>query len=217
MFIKFFVLPFSLLLLAVTPCFAETVEVRTSEPSSQYLGLNIALEGRNFVDSFPVAPDKSIFIYDKLTDVRIKKDTVDGLNKFYALIAYSLHSSNAKPSATRFLYMQCPVTRETYIDRSPPPKKQMLDGEMRLVYSIKHDVLKEEFLSLGYYSFLSSSDDVVPQLSKNFPMAGKFGQRTPIDLLHLELMCSQIQGAYAEYKWSESFRDITLKKFGISE
>jgi hypothetical protein len=217
MFMKFSVLPFSLLLLAVTPCFAETVQVRTSEPSSQYLGVKIDLEGRNFVDSFPVAPDKSIFIYDKLTDIRIKKDKVDGLNKFYGLIGYSLHSSNAKPSDTRYLYLQCPVTRETYIDRSPPPKKEMLNGKMSLVYPIKHDVVNKEFLSLGHYSFLSSSDEVVPQLSKNFPMAGKFGLRTPIDLFHLDLMCAQIEGAYAEYRWSETFRDVTLKKFGISE
>lgn len=217
MITKSFSLLLSLFLFLSTSCFAETVEVRTSEPLSQYLGVKIALEGRKFVDSFPVASGKSIFVYDKLTDVRIKKDKVDGLNKFSALIGYSLHSNAAKPSDVRFLYVQCPVTRETYIDRSPPPKEEMLDGEMRLVYQIKHEILNEEFLSLGSYSFLSSPDDVVPQLSNNFPMVGKFGQLTPIELIPIEAMCAQIQLVYAEYRWSETFRKVTLKKFGISE
>lgn len=104
MFIKSFTLSFPLLLWIATPCFAETVEVRTNEPSSQYLGMKIDLVGRAFVDSFSVAPGKSLFISKSLTDVRIKKDNVDGLNKFHALVAYSLHSGNAKPSEPRFLY-----------------------------------------------------------------------------------------------------------------
>lgn len=218
MFIKFFALPFPLLLFLSMSCLAETPKVRSSEPESQYLGMNIDVVGRDFVDSFSVAPGKFLLIDKALSDVRIKKDEANGLNKFYALVAYNLRVNNAKPSATRFLYLQCPVTRITYLDRSPPPKKEMIDGEMRLVYSINHEVLSKEFLDSGSYSFLSSPTDKVPQLSKEFPMSGKLSQITPpLELLPLEAMCAKIQLTYAEYLWSETFRKITLKKFGILE
>ena len=216
MFIKSFTLSFPLLLWIATPCFAETVEVRTNEPSSQYLGMKIDLVGRAFVDSFSVAPGKSLFISKSLTDVRIKKDNVDGLNKFHALVAYSLHSGNAKPSEPRFLYVKCPVTRETYIDRSVF-KDEMIDGVMYSAMRVDQEVLSKKFLSLGSYSFLSSPDDVVPLLSSNFPMVGKFGKLTPIELIPIEAMCLKIEVAHAEYQWNESFRKITLKKFCILE
>lgn len=213
---KFFILSFSLFLWVVTPCSAAIVETRTNEPSSQYIGMKIDLAGRAFVDSFPVASGKSLFISKSLTDVRIKKDKVDGLNKFHALVSYSLHSGNGKPSAPRFLYVKCPVTRETYIDKSVF-EDTMINGVMRSAMRVDEKVLDKKFLSLGSYSFLSSPDDVVPRLSNNFPMVGNFGKLTPIELIPIEAMCLKIEVAHAEYKWNESLREITLKKFGILE
>lgn len=112
--------------------------------------------------------------------------------------------------------MKCPVTRETYIDRSVF-KDEMIDGVMYSAMRVDQEVLSKKFLSLGSYSFLSSPDDVVPLLSSNFPMVGKFGKLTPIELIPIEAMCLKIEVAHAEYQWNESFRKITLKKFGILE
>lgn len=212
MFVKFFALPFSLFLLMVTSCFAETAEISTTEPLSRHLGMKIDLLGRDFIEKITIDKDKFLLVNKELTDVRIKKDTTNDLNKFSALVAYNLYVKNAKPSATRFLYVQCPVTRETYIDRSLPPSEVMIDGVMRLGFSVDHDVLKEEFLSLGSYLFLSSPDDKVPLVSNNFPMVGKVSQN-----LDIEVMCLQVLGAYDDYQWSEIFRKITLEKFDISE
>lgn len=212
MFMKSFALSLSLFLLLSTSCLAEVVKVRTDEPASKHLGMKIDIAGRNFVDSFPVASDKFLSIDKNLTDVRIRKGKVGGLNKFSALVAYRLHVKNAEPSATRFLYVQCPVTRETYIDRSPPPKEIMINGEMRWSLPIDHKVLNKEFLYLGSYSFLSSPEDRVPRLSKDFPMAGKVNE-----FILIEAMCLDIRVVYSEYNWAESFRFMSLKNHGISE
>ena len=218
MFIKFLALPLSLFLLLLNPCFAQGVQVSTNEPKSKHLGMTIDLAGRDFVGDFPIVPGKSIFVDKDFTDVRIKKDTATGFNKFYALVAYNLHVTNAKPSAMRFLYLQCPVTRTTYIDRSPPFTKQMINGEMRLASSVIHEELSKEFLDAGSYAFLSSAENKVPPFSKTFPMSGKMNQtNAPLELIALEAMCLKFQLAYAEYSWSETFRKITLKDFGISE
>lgn len=215
---KLLALSLSLFLFLLTPCFAQGVQVSTNEPRSEHLGMTIDLSGRDFVDDVLVAPGKSIFVNKRFTDVRIKKDRVTGFNKFYALVAYNLHVTNAKPSAMRFLYLQCPVTRTTYIDRSPPFTKQMINGEMRLASFVIHEELSKEFLDPGSYEFLSSTEDIVPPFSKTFPMSGKMNQTyPPLELIALEAMCAKIQLAYAQYSWSETFRKVTLKKFGISE
>ena len=213
---KFLIISLTSLMFVSTLCFAEDTQVRTTEPESKYLGMKIDLVGHNFVDSFSVAPNKSLSIYKNLTDVRVKKDKVDGLNKFYALVAYSLDTDKATLLGPRFLSVQCPVTRETYLDRSVF-RDEMIDGVMVSAMRIDQEVLSKTFLSLGSYSFLSSPDNLEPKLSNNFPMRGKFGQLTPLELIPIELMCVQIQGVYAEYGWSETFRSVTLKKFGISE
>ena len=218
MFIKLFALPFSLFLLLLKPCFAQAIEVSTTEPDSQHLGMVIDLAGRDFVGDFPVAPGKSVFVNKEFTDVRIKKDEVTGFNKFYALVAYNLHVRNAKPSAMRFLYLQCPVTRTTYIDRTQPFTKKVINGEVRLATSVVHEDLSKEFLDPGSYAFLSSTEYKVLPFSKTFPMSGKMDQTTaPLELMALEAMCLKLQLVYAKYAWSEAFREITLGKFGISE
>lgn len=216
MFIKSFALFSPLFFLTAGSCFAENVEVRTDEPSSQYLGMKIDLAGHNFVDSFSVAPNKSLSIHKNLTDVRVKKDKVDGLTKFYALVAYSLDTDKATLLGPRFLSVQCPVIRETYLDNSVF-RDEMIDGVMVSAMRIDQEILSKTFLSLGTYSFLPSPDNVEPKLSNNFPMSGNFGQLTPIELIPLELMCVQIQSVYVDYEWSEAVRNVTLKKFGISE
>lgn len=215
MFIKFFALPFSLLVFIATSCLAEVVEVKTNEPSSEYVGMRISLQGRDFVERIPLGPNKFISINKDLTDVRILKDKVTGLNKFSALVAYNIHLGKAKPSFTRYLYVQCPVTRETYIDRTPPPTEEFIDGEKVMVFytdKINRKVLREEVLYSGSYSFLSSSEHPVARLSNDFPMVGKVRQFLPV-----EAMCLKIQVAHAEDQWSKAFRNLTLKKYGISE
>lgn len=212
MLIKFLALPLSLVLFMSVSSFADTVEVRTDEPESQYLGMKIDLQGRDFLKKMAVDKNSFLLIDQQFTDVRVKKDTKNSLNKFYALIGYNLYVNNSKQSPTRFLYVQCPVTRETYVDRSSPFRDEMIDGEILSVQRVNIDVSKKEFLDLGSYSFLSSPKDKVPLLSKNFPMVGKVSQHPDI-----EYMCLQIQVAYAGYEWSETFRRITLESFGIFE
>lgn len=212
MLLKLSFLSFVLFSLLLKPSFAETVQVRTNEPDSKYLGMKIDLEGRDFVDRFPVAPGKFIVVDKKLTDVRIKQDKVTRLNKFYALVPYSIHMKGSKPSDLKFLYVQCPVTRETYVDRSPPPKEEMVNGKLRTVIHTDYEVLSKEFLDSGSYSFLSSPDYKVSQLSKDFPMEGTVDQ-----FIFIEAMCLKIAIAHAEYQWDETFRRVMLGKFGISE
>ena len=212
MFTKSITLLLSLVLLISTSCFADTVQVSTNEPESQYIDTKIDLLGRDFVERITIDRDNFLLVNQDLTDVRVKKDKKNGINKFYALVAYNLYVNNSKQSDIRFLYVQCPVTRSTYIDRSLPGRKQMINGEMRLVYDVNHDILKKDFLDLGSYSFLSSTEDKVSMLSNNFPMAGKVSQNYDI-----EVMCHHIISAHNAYLWSEVFRRITLKKFGISE
>lgn len=195
-----------------TLCFAEDIQVDINEPEDKDIGMKIDMLGRDFTEKIIIDKSNFLLINKELTDIRIKKDNKNGLNKFSALVAYNLYAKNSKPSDNRFLYVQCPITRKTYVDQSPPPKEKMIGGEMRLVYEIDHEVLSEEFLDSGSYSFLSSSDDKVPQLSNTFPMVGKVNQ-----LIDIEAMCLDIQLAYDNYLWAEIFRDITLKKFGILE
>lgn len=208
-------LSFLLVLFTSAPSFAEVVEVSTDEPLSEDVGMVIDLQGRDFVESIPIAPGRFISVDKGLTDVRVIKDKLTGFNKFYALVPYKLHVENARPSFTRFLYVQCPVIRKTYIDRSPPPKEKLIDGEMVTVFyadKINHKVLNKEFLDLGSYSFLSSPERPVPRLSNDFSMVGKVHQFLPI-----EAMCLDIRLAYSEYRWSKSYRAVILKNFGISE
>lgn len=212
MFLKSFVSTSLLLLLLLRPSFAEMVQVRSNEPESKYLGVKVDLKGRDFVDKFPVAPGKFILINKDLTDVRIKKDKVSGLHKFYALVPYRVQAKGADPSDLKFLYVQCPVTRETYIDRSPPPKEEMVDGEMRTVLRTDYEVLTTELLDSGSYSFLSSPEYPISKLSKDFPMVGKVDQ-----FILIEAMCLTIEVAHAQYKWDETFRRVMLEKFGILE
>ena len=218
MFIKFFALPSLLSLLLLTPCFAQGVQVRTNEPKSEHLGMAIDLAGQDFGVNFPVAPDKFISVNKRFSDVRVQKDKATGFNKFSALVAYNLHVTNAKPSAMRFLYLQCPVTRTTYIDRTPPFTEQMINGKLQMATSVIHDELSKEFLDPGSYEFLSSTEDKVPPFSRKFPMSGKMNQtNAPVELIVLEAMCLKFELTYAQYSWSETFRKITLEKFGISE
>lgn len=212
MFLQSFASISLLFLLFLRPSFAETVQVRTNEPESKYLGVKVDLKGRDFVDKFPVAPGKFILINKDLVDVRIKKDKVNGLRKFYAFVPYRVQTKGANLSDLKFLYVQCPVTRETYIDRSPPPKEEMIDGEMRTVLRTDYEILTTELLDSGSYSFLSSPEYPISQLSKDFPMVGKVDQ-----FILIEAMCVKIEVAHAQYKWDETFRRIMLAKFGISE
>lgn len=212
MFLKLFVSTTLLFLLYLRPSFAEVVQVRTNEPESKYLGFKVDLKGRDFVDKFPVAPGKFVLIDKGLADVRIKKDKESGLHKFYALVPYRVRINGANPSDLKFLYVQCPVTRETYIDRSPPPKEEVIDGEVRTVFPIDYEVLATELLDPGSYSFLSSPEYPISQFSQDFPMTGRVDQFIPI-----EAMCVKIEVAHAQYQWDETFRRIMLAKFGISE
>lgn len=218
MFIKFLVIFLTSLLFVSMSCFAEVVKitaadkVRTNEPDDTYLGMKIDLQGQDFVERITVNRGKFLLVDQSLTDVRIKKDKTNGLNKFYALVAYNLYVNNSKQSPTRFLYVQCPVTRTTYLDRSPHYREDIIDGVDLPVKRVNMDNFKTEVLDSGSYSFLSSPEDKVPLLSNNFPMAGKVSQHFDI-----EIMCLKIQLTHAEYQWAETFRQITLEKFGISE
>lgn len=212
MFLKSFSLSLVLFSLLLTSSFADTVQVRTNEPESKYLGMKIDLKGRDFVDRFPVAPEKFVVINKNLTDVRIKQDKVNHLNKFYALVPYAIHIKGATPSDLKFLYVQCPITRETYVDRSPPPREEMVNGKLQTVLHTDYEVLSKKILDSGSYSFLSSPDYQVSQLSEYFPMVGTVDQ-----LIFIEAMCLNIEVAHAEYKWAETFRRVMLGKFGISE
>lgn len=212
MSLNYSALTFLLFFLLVRSSFADSVQVRTNEPDSTYLGMKIDLKGRDFVNSFPVAPGKFILIHKDLTDVRVIQDKASHLNKFYALVPYTVHMKDAKPSDLKFLYVQCPVTRETYIDRSPPPKEEMVNGGLRTVLHTDYEVLSKELLDPGSYLFLSSPEYNISQLSKDFPMVGKVDQ-----FILIEAMCLKIELAYTQYKWDRNFRRVTLEKFGILE
>ena len=210
---KFSIVFLTSLMFASTLCFAEDIQISTNEPEDKDLGMKIDMSGRDFVERITVDKNKFLLVDQSFTDVRVIKDAKDNLNKFSALVSYSLYIDGVKnpPTSalfTDFIYVKCPITRRTSIDRSEVIEERA--GSTRL--SIKSDALKEELLYPGAYSFLSLPEKRVPALSKNFPMVGKVSQHFDI-----ELMCTQIEIVYLRYTLAEANRGNILKRFGISE
>lgn len=201
---------FSFSLLVSTACFADIVEVSTNEPDDSHLGMNIDLSGKEFIKRIAVDKDRFLLVDPKWTDIRVVKDAHTKLNHFNALVAYNLYEHGLKKSATRFIYLQCPIVRKTFVDRSKPFEYEGLDGKQVQGFTVAIDTLKEEFVSPGFYKFLSLPDDRVAKLSNNFPMAGKV--REHVDLEH---MCVKAEIIYAGYRLAEANRHVILRKFGL--
>lgn len=211
MFARFLFAPFFLSVFFSTVCFADVVEVRTNEPDDAHLGMNIDLTGKEFAKRITVDKDRFLLVDLKWTDIRVVKDAQTKLNHFNALVAYNLYEHGLKKSATRFVYLQCPIVRETFVDRSKPLEYEVLDGKkLPVSYLVDIDTLKEEFISPGFYKFLSLPNDRVSKLSNNFPMEGKVREH-----FDLELMCVQTELIYAKYGLAEANRHAVLKKFGL--
>lgn len=200
----------SLALLVSSVCFADVVEVSTNEPDDAHLGMNIDLYGKEFVPRIAVDKRRFLLVDLEWTDIRVVKDAKTKLNHFNALVAYNLYENGLKKSDTRFIYLQCPIVRKTFVDRSEPFVYEGLDGKQVRGFTVAIDTLKEEFISPGFYKFLSLPDDRVAKLSNNFPMEGKV--REHVDLKH---MCVKAEIIYAEYRLAEANRHIVLRKFGL--
>lgn len=211
MFPRLLYFPFSILMLVSTVCFADVAEVSTNEPDDSHLGMKIDLSGKEFVTRVTVNKDTFLLVDPKQTDIRVVKDAQTKLNHFNALVAYNLYEHGLKKSATRFVYLQCPIVRKTFVDRSKPFEYEVLNGKkVPVSYKVDIDNLKEEFVSPGFYKFLSLPNDRVSKLSNDFPMAGKVREH-----FDLELMCVQAELIYARYGLAEVHRRIVLEKFGL--
>lgn len=211
MLTRFFLLPLSFAFLISIPCVAETVEVKTSEPLDTHLGMKIDLNGKKFVNRVTVDKDKFLLVDQTRTDVRISKDTKTNLNHFNALVYYNLYEHGLETSDTRFLYLQCPVVRETFASRIKPAEDKPNDGKSKSVYyTVDTETLKKEVVDPGFYKFLSLPDDNVPKLSNNFPMSGTVSEH-----FDMEIMCLQIRLIYAYYSIAEAHRRAVLKNLEL--
>lgn len=208
MFARFLLLLSPLTFLVSTFCFAEIVEVHTSEPDDSHLGMKIDLHGREFVKRLTVDKNRYLLVNKGFTDIRISKDPKTKLNHFNALIAYNLYKQGLNTTDTRFLYLQCPIVRKTYVDRTKPITNYSKIDSKKFSLSFEGDsiTLKEELVDPGFYKFLSLPRDKVPKISTDFPMLGKVSEH-----YDMELMCANIQLIYAIYKLDESNRNIVLQ------
>lgn len=139
---KSLALPIFLASLASGSCFAETIQVRTNEPDDKHIGMIIDSHGGDFIKRITVDRDKVLLVDQSQTSIKIVKDVKTNLNHFNAFVAYNLQENGLKKYATRFLYVQCPITRRYSIDRSTPPKDKIVDGLLYSVSRLKIDTLK---------------------------------------------------------------------------
>lgn len=212
MFVRLFLFSLPLAFLVSLPCFADIVEVRTDEPADAYLGMKIDLRGRDFTKRITVDKDTFLLIDQNDTDIRIAKDPNTKLNHFNALIPYNLYRQGLKTTSTRFLYLQCPIVRTTYVDSTKPIiTNATVDGnEFSVSFEGDRAILKEEFINVGFYKFLPLPNNSIPKLSINFPMEGKVSQH--FDMVR---MCEQTRIIYLMYRLDETNRSIVLEKYGL--
>lgn len=200
-------------LFASVPCFAQMIQVSTNEPQNIHLNMQLVMNGEDFIDRITVDQNKVLVVDKKQTDIRIKRDSKTGFNKFNALVAYNLHETNTKVSPTRFLYVQCPIVRTTYV--TIPMKviqKSENDKEVITYMPIDRSVLKTEIIDSGHYRFLSLSQDKLPRLSSDFNISGKVDEHFDI-----KTMCLYIDLMYLKFQVGEVGRHNTLKSFSIKE
>lgn len=207
---KLLALPF--LLALSLDCFADVVKVSDNEPLSKHLGMLIDMRNMEFVQKTAVGSGKFLLVEPGLASAKLVRDPTTGLNHFNGLIGYNLFVNGVEESATRYLYFQCPITRDTYIDRSVPYYEMVEGKKTHVGSSVELDTLKTEHLSQGYYRFLSSPKNKNSAFDAAFPMSGKVNEHPDIDS-----MCLQINIAYLEFSNAEFNRADILKRFGVSE
>lgn len=186
-------------------CLAEVIQSKTNEPNNSLVGMRIDLDGKEFSPKVWVNDAKYLLINKADSDVKIKKDNKTNSNHYEALISYNLYSNGKKYVNPGYLYLQCPIKRRIYIDRS----KEIKPG----VIKVEIDTIREEIIDPGYYKFLydSNAKDTFEEIKKSNPTSGK-----PYDdYFNMEILCLQFELIAAKYEYLDAIRDVILNKSDI--
>jgi len=190
-------------------CSAEKILTHTNAPDDRLLNQKITLDEKSLRKNIIINSEEYLALNANEIDIEIKKDSQKNINKFHILIGYDLymHGKNELPSQT--LYIQCPVTRKTYIDTSTVTEKRNIKGSEITTFTPSSKVLKKEILDAGFYALSTSPREKKPILNSTFN-----NNEMSVEV-QVNLICMNASIAYSKLAIKDHNRKITLREFEL--